>query len=490
MPAVTPRAVAGPLAAIVAGCLLCGCQQEKPFLRPHRPLVQAPKEGEEAIETGPSRSHVRPVSYQANHSSAETPSTELVPLPTTLPPERLVDLELTAEANNPSLRRMRYEASAEWARTAYADKLPDPSISAMFFGDAMNFVPDRQLAELQLMQMIPWLDRLEAEARRAQLEALAAQNMAAAERLRIIGDLRAAWYKLYVLGEQVEYLETEKEQLELLLQSLSARVTTGNAGPADVLAVTLELSRLQEQIFDTIQQQRGTSAEINRLVGRDIHTPVVIPSNIDIEFPDWSHPLLQQIARRAQPELIAARLRTAAARSGIEVNYLKRRPDVTVGAGWMVMSADPADPMPGAGNDAWTLNVGTTIPLWRQKYDAMVIEATRKHHAARASEDETLLRIDGMLRDLWESALAQRRTLVLYQETILPQARQIVAASQQSLANNAVPFERVVQDIRALLKAQLDYQRTVGQYASTLARIRQAVGVDLLPIPQDHPQPE
>ena len=98
---------------------------------------------------------------------------------------------------------MQQEASAEWARVGYANKLPDPTIGAMFFGDSMNFVPDRQLAEVQLMQMIPWLGRLRAEVQQAQMEALAAESMYQAERLRVMGDLRAAWFKLYVLGKQI-----------------------------------------------------------------------------------------------------------------------------------------------------------------------------------------------------------------------------------------------------------------------------------------------
>ena len=80
----------------------------------------------------------------------------------------------------------------------------------------MNFEPDRQLAELQVMQMIPWLGRLEAEARRAHMEALVAETQYQAERLRVIGDIRATWFKLYVLGKQIETTEADKAQLESL----------------------------------------------------------------------------------------------------------------------------------------------------------------------------------------------------------------------------------------------------------------------------------
>jgi hypothetical protein len=55
---------------------------------------------------------------------------------------------------------MRQEAAAERAKAGYVDKLPDPTVGTMIFGEPMNFVPDKQLAELQLSQMIPWLGQI------------------------------------------------------------------------------------------------------------------------------------------------------------------------------------------------------------------------------------------------------------------------------------------------------------------------------------------
>jgi outer membrane protein TolC len=118
--------------------------------------------------------------------------------------ETLADLAALANTNNPALRRMQAEAAAARAKTGYASKLPDPTVSSMFFVPPMSFDPDRQVAELQVMQMIPWLARLNAEAKQAWLESLAAENDYLAERLRIVAEVRANWYRLYVLRKQIE----------------------------------------------------------------------------------------------------------------------------------------------------------------------------------------------------------------------------------------------------------------------------------------------
>ncbi len=467
----------------MVGCW--GCETAQQQLRSAGPREQRPTHSADApaIQT-PQSTHVHRTSHQAVED-----------IPSTLPPpllrspelmdaepsryvETLSDLEAWAITNNPTLRRLQQEAAAEWAKTGYVAKLPDPSIGTMVYTPPMNFVPDRQLAEVQVMQMIPWLSRLKAEAQRAHLEALAAANMYQAERLRVVGDVRATWFKLYVLHKQIETTEADRAQLETLIKTANARVATGHAQPGDVLMATLELSALQEQLISYRQQVAATTAELNRLAGRGSHLPIVPPSTIAADLPHWNHELLREIAMRSQPELNAARLRTAATRWGIDVARLKRRPDLTFSAGWIVMDA-PGAMMPGAGADSFTVGVTASMPIWHRKYDAMTAEASREHSAAHASEDEVALRLDAMLHDLWEQALASQQTVELYETSILPQARQTFEANQKSLVNNTVTFDRVIRDYRTLLNLELGYHRALGQLATTLARIRQTIGVDL-----------
>jgi outer membrane protein TolC len=403
--------------------------------------------------------------------------------------ETLEDLEAWAIANNPTLRRMQQESAAEWAKTGYVSKLPDPTISSMFYLPPMNYDPDRLVAELQVMQMIPWVERLKAEARQAHLEALAAENAYLAERLRVVGEVRMNWYRLYVLAKQIATTEADQAQLESLIKTANARVATGDAQPGDVLMGTLELSSLQEQLLTYRQELESTAAELNRLVGRDARVPITPPKSLEVEFPSWDHDLLRTIATSAQPELNAARLRTAATRWGIDVARLKQRPDVSLSGGWMAMDA-PGAMMPGAGADSWTLGFSTNLPIYHRKYDAMIAEASREHLAAHATEEEVELRLDATLRDLWAQAQAAQRTIELYEKSILPQARQTFEADQKSLVNNTVTFDRVIRDYRTLLNLELGYHKALGQLATALARIRQTVGVDLLPTPEpDHPSP-
>jgi outer membrane protein TolC len=212
-------------------------------------------------------------------------------------------------------------------------------------------------------------------------------------------------------------------------------------------------------------------------------TSVTPPESLRVDMPQWDHELLLATAFSRQPELNAVRLRTSAARWGIEVARLQRRPDLTFGANWMIMDA-PGAQDPDAGRDSVGLGVSATIPIWHHKYNAMVAEASREHTAAFASEEEVAQRLDALLRDLWAQATASHEIVLLYKKTILPQARQTFEANQASLMNNTVTFDRVVRDYRTLLSFELGYHKALAQLATALARIRQAIGADLANSPR------
>lgn len=422
---------------------------------------------------------------------------ESVTAPATLDAtESLAELESLSQAMNPRLLRLAQEASAAEAKTQYVDKLPDPTIGANIFGHPIETAAGSQRANMSVMQMVPWLSRLDAQSQQAFFEALSMQQQYEAERLRVVGDVRALWYRLYVIGKQIETNRANQAVLAPLIEVANARVSTGQAAQGDVLLGTLELSRLEEQLLTLNQQLTSTKAELNRVVGRDADYPVAVSSTLEPSLPDWSHAMLRQIAWEQQPEIAAAELLTQATSWGLEVAKLKRRPDFSLSASWFAMDDNrPASTIVDVGRDAWAIGAQVSVPLWHHKYDAIENEAAWKHSASHASVEDTRLRYDSLLRDLWERAKTAHETAQLYQTTLLPQARQTLNADQQSYSNGTVEFDRVVRDFRSVLALELGYQQAIGELAIAIARIQQAVGTDLairpseayrLPMPPVH----
>lgn len=398
--------------------------------------------------------------------------------------EDLTQLEAWAQSMNPRLRRLGQEVAAAEARIGHIGKLPDPTLGGNFFTHPIETASGSQRANLTVMQMIPWLRRLDAQTQQAYFEAMALQQAYQAERLKVVADVRTLWYRLYVLQKQIETSRTNQNILQPLIDSANGRVLTGQASQADVRLGTLATSRIEEQIIIYKQQIESTKAELNRVVGRDTDHPVDIPSRLEASLPDWSHGMLRQIAWEQQPEIAAAELRTQATSWGIEVARLQRRPNVSLSASWFGIDDNrPVSPIVDVGRDAWSIGAQVSLPLWRQKNDAQEDEATWKHSASHASVDETKQHYDWLVRDLWEQAKAAKQTATLYQATLKPQAQETLDIDQNSYADSAIEFDRLMQDVRNVLLAELGYHRAIGELAAVLARIQQAVGTDLIVAP-------
>lgn len=481
---------------LIFPCLIAGCSATR--RQSVQPQLSASVQGEtghrqESSNSLPSESVLRQVGFTEDEAGTSQTLQSKTFGDKTLPDEGEIaspphpfdqsDLSIlinTAVHQNPRLMRIHREYQAAAARSQYVDKLPDPKLGANIFGNPIETAAGSQQANMSLSQTIPWLARLDAQQQQACFEAFAIRAEYAAERLRVIAGVRIGWYRLYVIDKQIETTEANQQLLESLIDVANARIATGKASQGDVLLGTLELSKLEERLLTFHKQRRAVEAEINRLAGRPVEISILAATELPLSVIALDANTVHQIALESQPEIEAARLRTQATRWGVEVARLSRRPEFMLSANYFITDNNrPASSVVNVGEDPWSLGVQMSLPIWRDKYDAMQNEAGWKHQAAHSSVDDLADRYDAMILDLMAEAQRAIETANLYTETILPQARQTLSADQESYSNGNVEFDRVIKDYSNLLTLELGYHQAIGELAIANAHIQQAAGRDL-----------
>jgi len=439
------------------------------------------------------RTHQKQVDDMLRNASPQN-EVELVSRQTTVPSARtengptssLTALVSLALETNPGLRRLEQQVYAAWDKVRYVEALPDPVIGANGFGHPIETAAGSQRANLSFVQMIPWLKRLDAQGQQAAYEAMALEQVLKAEQLKLTADVKSAYYQLYVFGQQIRVNKANQQILEPSIKVATERVGAAAATQGDVLLGTLELSRLAEELVSLEQRLVSTKARLNQMLDRPAESPVPVPDELFVELQPWTLEMLRELAVERQPEIVAAQMRTQATTWGVQVAALRRMPDFSVNFNWFFIEDNrPASRIVDVGQDAWSAGASVSIPLWRDKYDAIESEAARKHLAAHAATDDVIRRYDALLADLLEQARAADETATLYEKTILPQARQTLQADQQSYGRGKVEFDRVVRDFRNLLTLEFGYHRAIGRLATAIARIEQAVGNDLNSLPAE-----
>lgn len=466
-----------PLATLV---VLGGCSTTEPYRANDSAKLEPPPEAAFAVPAFPPASTSAEPTVEAFSSKAQPSAVALTAHQEVPSTDTLAGLERLASERNPRLTRLSHEYQSALAKSQYADKLPDPRFGVNVFGNAIETASGSQRANMAFSQALPWLARLRADEQRAIFEAYAIHAEWEAEALRIRAAVRTSWYRLYVLDRQIEIAEANQQLLKSLIDVANARIATGAASQGDVLLGTLELSQLEERLLTYRRQRQGVQAELNRLVARSVDTSIASPKTLAPILPDASADQITHLALENQPEIEAAQLRTHASRWGVEVARLMRRPEFVLSASYYPTDNNrPPSTIVDVGQDPWALGAQVSIPIWRQKYDAIENEAKWKHQAAHSSVDELADRYEALIVDLMAEAHRAQETATLYQATILPQARQTLEADQQAYSNGAVEFDRVIRDYRNLLTLEVGFHQAIGDLATSIAKLSQAAGQDI-----------
>ena len=92
--------------------------------------------------------------------------------------------------------------------------------------------------------------------------------------------------------------------------------------------------------------------------------------------------------------------------------------------------------------------------------------------------------------DLFAKAESQQDLLILFQQDILPKARQTLEVSSQAYNVGEVDFLQLIDNWRQLLRYELSYHRLEASLRQTLAELERVVGgfggqqVDVIPSPE------
>src|SRR5690606_34761620 len=149
---------------------------------------------------------------------------------------------------------------------------------------------------------------------------------------------------------------------------------------------------------------------------------------------------------------------------------LEYKPDVTLGFMWIDVSSSGISPV-ADGRDAFLLTASVNLPVYQKRLDSSVRSAEAKA-VASAREYDSLR--DGTLEavtDLFAQAKSQQYLLTLFQEDILPKARQTLEVSSRAYNVGEVDFLQLVDNWRQLLRYEVMYRRLEASLRQTVAEL-------------------
>ncbi len=381
-------------------------------------------------------------------------------------------------SNNPQLNSARLKWEAMKERPRIAGSLPDPVLSYGYFFENVETRVGAQNQRVGASQKIPFPGKLSLAARKSRQEAI----MAAWEYQTLARDLilqtKTSYYDLYQVDRSREILNSELSLLGNVTTTSQARYESGEAQQPDVLRAQLATAEIQKRLLDLTQQREAALAQLNALRSAPQDSQFEAASDLPtLPLPERSRAIA--IAMQYRQELQEAGVAIDRDRTGLSLARMDRFPDFTFGVDYTQVNRNIFSNPPDNGHDAVMGSVSVSVPIWFGKLKAEEREAAKHLEQSRAAALDFRNKVQADVQSAWFRAQTLHDQLLLYRQSLLPQAQQSFDATRAGYESAKSNFIDLLDSERALLALRLGAVMSQADLARAMAQLERAIGMDL-----------
>ncbi|MFC1715027.1 TolC family protein [Candidatus Poribacteria bacterium] len=296
----------------------------------------------------------------------------------------------------------------------------------------------------------------------------------------LITDVRLAYYDYLFVDESLSITRENQELIRQIIQIATAKFRAGTANYQSILKAQVALSRLSDSILTLEEKRQMLVAKINTLLSRPPDAPMGPAESL--EYLDVTLPLdeLYALATEHRQEIQKQKIAISKMELMIEMAGKMSTPDASTGNSYFedrTRIRSGTDMMPMTFMTKRTVNPRTSA--WFAKDDAYTREVEVKVEAMEQMivnmEDKTRF----MVKMHHFGADTAKRSIALYENTLILQAQQALEAAFAAYQAAKVDFLNLLDAQSTLLNFQLAKQKALLNHRQHTAQLEQAVGVAL-----------
>ena len=431
------------------------------------------------IAAPPSQPIVQPAAYfkQAETQLCPIDADDFLTAQRELDPEQLVAEVLR---RNPSLQAMVAAWQAAAQRYPQVVSLEDPMLSLAMgpgtFGD-----PNHDVAWMvEGSQKIPWCGKRDLRGRQAQAEASAAHWDVDDAELRLVESTKLALLDYYLVRRDLALNAEGLRLAQGFRETADSHYRNNLVTQQDILQADLELSELRRRQFELERMDRVAAARINTLLHRPADQLLPPPPS---RLPEIAAapPLqvVEQFASERRPDLMALGARLRAEQAAVAIAERDYYPDLDVVGRYdgFWQGADR--------NLAPLVGVNLNVPLDNERRRAAIREAQFRANQRRAELEAKLDEVQGDVAIAYRQLEESRRTIELFEMSILPVAEQNLASAQSNYTANKIDFLRLIEAARQSVMLREKREEALADYHRRLAELERASAGPILPSPAE-----
>jgi cobalt-zinc-cadmium efflux system outer membrane protein len=381
---------------------------------------------------------------------------------------------------NPSIESARQGWRAALARVRQAGPFEDPMVDVGLAPLSIGSSKASLGYEVGISQKLPWFGKRSLEASAAAAEADASKSDFESTRRELAMTAVGLYDQYFVAVRSFEINAEHVELMHAMHGGAMAQFESGRGSAQDPLQAESELAHMERDAAVLVSERDVLVAQMNELLHRDPSAPLPPPPK---ELPVPSEPVvrdpkrLQTDAVSGRPDIAAMRQRARAEQARVDRAGRESYPDVTVSTSYNSMWEMP--------EHRWMVALGFNLPIQTGARAGAADEAS----AMRAQFESEASRLEASARTQVYVSIKQleesKHVLHMFQERLLPVARDQIDAARAGFTTSRNQFVAVVEAERNLRRVELDYQiaraecdRRYAEFERSLGRIPGLGGKD------------
>ncbi|MCP4293176.1 MAG: TolC family protein [bacterium] len=379
--------------------------------------------------------------------------------------------------NHPRLQSAAAISEAARQSANEAGALPDLKLA---YGEMIVPVETRvgpQERVFSVAQSFPWfgsLGQMEAAANSRRLAAESHWRSESQEIKRLVGQ---AWYELAQLQQEIKITQSHREISQQNEEVALRAYEAGTAKFRHVLQAQMQSEKLINRVVSLQSRLQPATISLNSAAGmsRNNQTPAAfLPAKVMVpeEAVDYYELMKQNNAR-----LENLRQQEDGFRYSEEAARLSGRPQFTVGLDYIMTGEARMQGVDDSGKDPLIARVAVNVPLWSGKATARRLASASRLNAASSKRTQLNLELEMELEKILFRVGDSTRNLKMYENNLLPRARQVLQASRADYETGNASFDEVNSAREVLLDLELSLLRATLDQALAFNDLQALTGV-------------
>lgn len=291
-------------------------------------------------------------------------------------------------------------------------------------------------------------------------------------------EAKEACYELAYLAQAEETVAKVQELLERFAAFAAGELKVGATTLPESFRAQAQLAQLQYDRILVRELRETEQARLRSLLLLPPGTPLGPAAPPPFQPVTTDLPTLTARAEAHNQELQAAGRAVDKALAGLDLARQGRIPDFN----FTVMAETPDT---GKEPDEVEGTVGLNLPLQEGRNAARIREAQAMREAATADRVAEQSRVQAGTARLYFRMTNARRLVVLYRDSLLPQATQAMNAAEELFRAGKASFAAMTETAATWYNFQLAYHRAESDHAQAVGRLEQILGTTIEASPAD-----